>query len=214
MTTFTIRIPVATINAFAKYVAPKDDVRFYLKGVAIQCDGSHAHMVATDGRILAVHRIESNDCDPFSIIVPRELCLDVKPLKRVEFAILSFDSESKIITISYGPKKYFGEAIDAVFPDWITSARRLPPVDGKPAQFNPHLASSLSTALRIAEGHSDPSTPLDIGMRGEELAGSMVISQGKLDIDIFGIIMPMRCDYVSVNLPQWTMPKAQEQKAS
>lgn len=195
------------------------DIRYYLNSVLIEVYPDRKFVVCTDGHRLAVLRDDTNQAGadvPFegvSFIMPRELAERVKADKRIDAVTVSFDTESKCITIEDAGATYTGQAIDCKFPNW---RRVLPsdpsPEDGKPGQFNMnYLAGFAKVAKELGGGRwAHP----HIWHNGE--SGALVT------IDEFpefmGVVMPMRSSGVLRDVRAFksapTVPEAELQVAA
>ncbi len=116
----------------ANLAADKEQVRYYLQGVAVQADARGSYLVATDGHRLLAFR-QSSECyggDPINIIIPSDIIAGIKLQKGLEVAELTQDSD-KAWRLDYCGTSIIFAPIDGTFPEW----RRAVPdtTDGKPA---------------------------------------------------------------------------------
>ena len=66
-----LTVPANVLRALLVFAA-NEDVRFYLNGIYAECGPAGARLVATDGHIMAVYKIEG-EFAPASCILPRDL---------------------------------------------------------------------------------------------------------------------------------------------
>lgn len=139
-------VNLRTIRALAKHIAPKDDIRPYLNGVALQFEQDGIYYVATDGRVLAAFRgwyDKSNEPPetPFSVLVPCQFGRALKPAKHRDFAYL----DTNPYTIDGAPFT----PLEGTFPAW----RRVIPecaVESPTQQYTPDLLAALEACVRDA----------------------------------------------------------------
>jgi DNA polymerase-3 subunit beta len=166
----------------ANLAASKEQVRYYLQGVAVQADARGSYLVATDGhRLLAFRQsAAAHENDAISIIIPSDIIAGVKLNKHIETAELSQDSD-KAWRLDYCGTSIIFAPIDGTFPEW----RRIVPetTNGKPAQFNPAYVGDMAKVMK-ALGASI----CGIAYNGE---GPALITFGD-GVDGFGVLMPMR----------------------
>jgi len=211
MTTLTLHIPHATIKA-ALLVAPKEDVRYYLRGAALDLtDGTKPRLVVTDG-----HRMLVINAEPFirddagnypglppemigqTYILPRDMLSAVKPAKagRIELPLavtVQHHADGKLAGLTVqGTTTAQGACIDGKCPDW----RRVWPqsLSGEATQCDPdYLADFKAIAALLIDKKG---AQIAVGYNGH---GPALVDFG-LDTAA-GIIMPQRLD--PPTLPTW-----------
>jgi DNA polymerase-3 subunit beta len=166
----------------ANLAASKEQVRYYLQGVAVQADAKGSYLVATDGHRLLAFR-QSGACyggDPIDIIIPSDIIAGIKLNKHIETAELTRESDNAW-RLDYCGTSIIFAPIDGTFPEW----RRVVPetTDGAPAQFNPAYVGDMAK-VKKALGASI----CGIAYNGQ---GPALITFGP-DVDGFGVLMPMR----------------------
>lgn len=166
----------------AALAAGKEQVRYYLAGVAVQADANGSYLVATDGhRLLAFRQSEAaHEGDAISLIIPSDIIAGIKLNKNVEIAELTRESDNAW-RLDYCGTSIIFAPVDGTFPDW----RRVVPetTDGTPAQFNPAYVGDMAKVMK-ALGASI----CGIAYNGQ---GPALITFGP-DVDGFGVLMPMR----------------------
>lgn len=193
--------------------AAKQDVRYYLKGVAIDARANgDVVLVATDGHRLLAYPVAADAIEalaPGEYIIPREALEAVKPCKagRVTLPITieivpapdQPDPERAGVTIKgktsitvTGATSAVTAPVDGRFPDW----RRVIPksVSNEPAQFQ---AEYIGDFGRVAEllGSKYPQ------IHHNGASGAIVGNLGAA----LGVIMPMRLDEPFTGLPAWAL---------
>jgi DNA polymerase-3 subunit beta len=178
----------------AAIVTGKEEVRYYLKGVAIQANEEGVFIIATDGhRALAFRQSDSYQGQPIDIIIPTEIVTSLKT--KEETVELTNVSQWALGNLLFKP-------IEGTFPDW----RRIIPssVSNETAQFNySYVGDFAKVAKALGKG-----TPVHIAHNGN---GPALITFGT-DIDGIGLLMPMRVQHLnSGNLPVWVNHKEETQ---
>lgn len=152
-----IEVPAVVLKAVAA-VAPKNVRRKYLESVCLGMGAGGAHLVATDGTVLAAIKINSEAWPPESVIIPVSLAAQVKT-RNGFVRIVVPDREpgkpgARKITLMVGGNEYSVSEIDANYPDW----RRVIPKDpaGGVAVFSPGVVRGAmqfweSLGARIVE---------------------------------------------------------------
>jgi len=191
-----MQVNLKTINALAKYIAPKADVRYYLNGVLVEVTDAGRFYVATDGHKLVTIRESRQEADPIGQwIIPRDVILNIKLQKAgrtvLEFAELETDgAKAKIDYCGTGTVFSF---VDGKFPDW----RRVIPskTSGEIAQFNPDYLVAIRDCAAATVGIS--------GYSGLSLLhnGSSTSLYQANSPDFIGIIMPLRINKADVYSP-------------
>lgn len=182
---------------------PKIDVRYYLKGVAVdaRADGTVV-LVATDGHRMLCYPVAVENVEapaPGEYIIPRELLEAVKPAKAgrttlpihvsIDTAPDMPDPERAGVTIKgrtsitiTGATTTVGAPIDGKYPDY----RRIIPAStsGEAAQYQPDYIAGFGDICKLLGGKYGPY----INYNGNACA---VVSNLP---GAFGLLMPMRMD--------------------
>jgi DNA polymerase-3 subunit beta len=175
----------------AALAAGKEEVRYYLKGVAIQASDKGVFIVATDGhRAVAFRQDETYEDPPFSIIIPLEA---INAMKTKEETVELIDNGQHVWHVG----NVMFTPIDYTYPDW----RRIVPKEtsGEIAQFNAgYVGDFAKIAKTLGKG-----TPVHIAHNGY---GASLVTFGR-DVDGFGLLMPlMRQGQVITNTaPDWAL---------
>jgi DNA polymerase-3 subunit beta len=198
-------------------VAPKNDIRYYLKGVLVDVRAQDVALVATNSHVLlSVPYVDDVEGDRMigQWIIPREALEAVKPGK-VGRTLLPITVEiipgaqtpdpdrpgvtikaPDAITIA-GATTTTTKPVDGRYPDW----RRVMPAAAslEVAQFDPALVALIGDVHSLLSG-STKSKPV-IYHNG---CGSALVSS--LGRDALGVIMPLRVDADDMRhpgLPSW-----------
>lgn len=132
-----------------RHIAPKNDVRYYLNGVLVQCDNRGKYYVATDGHRLACYFDQwaegEEPCD-VEIIIPGDVIRAMKVSRHLPYCLLSTDdgTQWKLATLN-GAALVF-TPIDGKFPDW----QRIIPTEtsGEPGAFDLDYLASFNDVIR------------------------------------------------------------------
>jgi DNA polymerase-3 subunit beta len=191
-----MQINIKTVNALAKHIAPKSDIRAYLNGVLVEVTENGRFYVATDGHKLVVIRESRQETDAIGQwIIPRDVILNIKLQKAgrtvLEFAELETDgAKAKIDYCGTGTVFSF---VDGKFPDW----RRVIPskTSGEIAQFNPDYLVSIRdcAAATVGIGRYEGLSILHNG-------GNASLYQCN-DHTFIAVIMPLRINPADVYKP-------------
>ena len=198
-------------------MTPKQDIRYYLKGVLVDVRAQDVTLVSTLGAVLlAVPYLDDVDDERIvgQWIVPREVLEAVKPMKvgRTSLPISieitpgtqTPDPERPGVTIKApdtivitGATTASTKPVDGCYPDW----RRAVPGSAslKVAQFDPALVATFGDVHSLLSG-STKSKPV-IHHNGN--GGALVSGLGRYAL---GVIMPLRVDtdYMQhPGLPSW-----------
>lgn len=178
------------------------DVRFYLVGMLIECNGRTARLVATDGdRMHIADAHQATPCAPLAapVIVPRALIewalKNSKPGQSIELTAtpqppVGSAPVPPLITVTAGGASMSGPAIDGVFPDYSRVIPRTPP-SGKVAQFNPRYVLDAYTAVIEFAGSKPGENIVTLQHDGPNAAGFMAYGDSGRGAFV-AIIMPWR----------------------
>lgn len=189
-----LEIPVNAFAAALTHAAVKD-VRYYLKGVYLDCP--RGRIVATDGHRLFCGQIPVSADQP--VIVPRDAVeMLVKARKQVPvraragtLAAVSFSCDPKgagrqvtLAILSTGFSLTV-DPVDGAFPEY----ERVIPAEtsGESAQYRPEYLVDASNALAIYGGRDRKKTSAHVEQNGTGAA--LATWQG---INAFSVVMPMR----------------------
>lgn len=181
------------LKAVAHAMADRD-IRYYLNGVLVECNGHQTRLVATDGHRLhaVVQETTAPIVDPVSFIVPADmvkLCIKAKqPRGTKEDAViyLTFNA-GKIEARLPDGTTIMGASVDGKFPDY---GRLIPrgKIEQSPAVVQPEYALDACKGLRdfLSYSSSKP-CPVGLAYRGTDAA---ILSHGGFT----ALVMPYRAD--------------------
>ena len=198
-------------------VAPKQEIRYYIKGVLVDVRAQDVTLVSTNGTmLLAVPHLDDVEGDRLigQWIMPREALEAVKPCKAgrsslpIAVEILpgaqTPDPERPGVTIGApdtititGATATITKPIDGRYPDW----RRVMPGSAslEVAQFDPALVATFGDVHSLLSG----STKIKPVVHHNGSGGALVSGLGRYAL---GVIMPLRVDtddMVHPGLPSW-----------
>ena len=185
-------------------VAPKQDIRYYLKGVLVDVRAQDVTLVATNGHVLLAVPCQDSIIDTVvgdrligQWIIPREALEAVKPCKvgRTTRPITVEIKAPDAITIT-GATTATTTPVDGRYPDW----RRVMPgaASLEVAQFDPALIATFGDVHALLSG-STKSKPV-IHHNGR--SGAALVSG--LGRNALGVIMSYRVDDMRhPGLPSW-----------
>ena len=184
------------INKLAamKLFAAKKDVRYYLNGMLLEIGSRESRLVATDGHVMAIIRLDFCRPGPTQqVIIPIEALKGIKR-GRGDATITLSDSGSNVVDLRIESPtwQWACQSVDAAYPDW----RKVLPekVSGEVAQFNAdYLAAFQDAAVMLSGGL------ITVGHNG---TGGALISIN--NDDFVGIIMPIRQKFEALTgSPAW-----------
>lgn len=182
-----MQVNLKTLQALAKHIAPKTEIRYYLNAVQFEVTDAGRFYVATDGHKLVAIREARQDGDiNGEYLIPRDVILGIKLSKRPAIDTAEFNQESGKASITYcGTETRFG-LVDGKFPDW----RRVIPskTSGEIAQFNPDYMTAIRDCAAAAVGIGKYS-----GLTMLHNGNSAGLYQCN-DVNFIGVIMPLRID--------------------
>lgn len=166
--------------------ASTEQVRYYLNGVAVQFDGKDLVAVATDGHRMVCFNIDfakEGDPQPFTMIIPKTVIDGIKTDKTINNVSLILATSEKKPYLQYGHNMFLFDPIDGIFPEW---QRVIPTAfSNVPSQFNPKYLMDFAKISKLwTKSESIQVTPND--------SGPAYINLNIVDIQGFGILMPMR----------------------
>jgi DNA polymerase III subunit beta len=180
----TYQIPRDLLLAVAQASA-KDDIRYYLNGVALEFRTGTTYMVGTDGHIMLVgcHRVVEQEAMAGEIILPLDSVLAACKAKQAMLE-LQFDDTTRQFTLG----NVIGKTMDGKYPDW----RRVVPA------FTDD--STVRVQLNLALGKPFLAAAKALGMKphlvqlwpGKETKDGVYVQFVGHECDLFGIWMPLR----------------------
>lgn len=163
------------------------DIRTYVGGVRIETTPQEVFVVATDGTMIFVGRLECSDLIESQFTIPLDL---VKGLKAKGAVVVSYVLTDGTVTVEQCSVIRSGPIKDNSYPDW----RRVVPKEysAKSVQYSLYKIATLAKAAKILGSDYPYITP-----NGN--------APGYVDFcrqDCFGCIMPMRGD-LAISTPEW-----------
>ena len=184
-----IELPKSSLLAISRFAALKD-IRYYLNGICFELGATSSRLIATDGHILGVLKVETGLMPvsaPMQFIIPTDAVLRFKPKARASSTVILHIDTDDLTRASFediGTGESFSfTLIGGKCPDY----RRVTPdsTDGTPAVFNPELLMQFGKAAKDL-GNRLPL--VSIGYNGT--APNLVFIPGQPDF--VGVIMPVR----------------------
>ena len=192
----------AKIYALARFVAPSNDIRYYLNGVKLEFKDGFLYAVATDGHMLTAFRLEPKKGSVFpadlSVIFPKDLCLAFKKVKGgMPFVPIAYNDENGDIEAHLPPCKIIYRAIEGKYPNW----RGVIPkeLSGKAGNYNPRYLQALSSMSEYLSGKH--AVQISLAQNGD---GCAFVSFARYGENFIGAVMPLR-DNPSLAAPSWAL---------
>jgi DNA polymerase III sliding clamp (beta) subunit (PCNA family) len=163
--------------------AAKNDARIFLNGINITSNGSEVRATATDGRIIASHKINSVT-NQFSALVPYETAKIISAIDSVGFSVN--DRRNIQVQLADG-SKIISKLLDVQFPSWerivAFESAGFFSVDSDEFKKQIDTASKISSdnkinldakngSLNITSASSDGSFESELECQGDELITS------------------------------------------
>jgi hypothetical protein len=187
-------INLRTLKA-VNLAASTEEVRYYLRGVYVECRADHVIYSATNGNVLLCAR---ENLPELEVDAPARLVgnfiIPSESIKAIKLASRADESRDKATfeVISHGAAHgMLGDArvtfVDGTFPDWRRVVPGKPePQPNNPAHFNFHLLGMFSTFAK-AMGWA----PLDARLHHCRPGNPHAVTFGP-ERQAFGVIMPAR----------------------
>lgn len=203
-----IKIAASVFRAIMCFRAIADN-RYYLNGVYLETGSEGARLVATDGTVLGIAKLEDQPHPEASIIISEELCIVVQKLSpKIEDVTFTFNEGSfsgshnlsghRKIELVYGSDVCTGKEVLGVFPDF----RRVVPdsFSGDTAQFEPSQLLRIEKAAKLLN-RKNAKYP-GVTYNGTGTAISIVRD------DFMVLVMPMQSREEPVKIPpSWAKAK-------
>lgn len=189
----TINLSLSQLRA-ALCIAAKQDIRYYLNGVYVECDSIRTRVVGTNGHMLYVEDYMPGEPNTWqgTMIVPRAILeMVTKGFHNLDVAWITVKEQDDTghvtrATIKTGAVMNDIEfaAINGVFPDYtrvIPSAVETP----VPAQFNPEY---IALFAKVAKVHGQKNGAFHLHHNGN--GGALVTFSN--NTNAIGVLMPLR----------------------
>lgn len=141
------------------FASAKNDVRFYLNGVYLECDGRQIEVTATDGNMLATMAVAPHH-NPFGVIIPNDAA---GALAKVGPATWMIDR--LLLLVESDDARIVVKGLDGKYPDW----RRL--MSGKNSSSATIPRQDLVDAVSLSRMTRDESKnrPIKLKVEGDVL---------------------------------------------
>lgn len=183
-----ITIPANDFKGLALFAAIKD-TRQYLKGVHVEQRANQTLLMATDGAMCAVLRLDVTSDTDVEYLIPNTLLANVKTNK----GLVTVDYDGVNVALTQDGATVTAKHGDGTFPD----VRRVIPssVSGELAHFDLHLLARIAKAYTLFSGRK-ACTPSLIAHNG---TGAALIDMRARDIT--GVIMPLNPNAATFSEP-------------
>jgi DNA polymerase-3 subunit beta len=95
------------------------DIRYYLNGMLLVCDGDRVRAVATDGHRLAMcETTREGTSGPVEVIVPRKTVLELTRLLPDDDEAVRIQMASGQVRVSFGAVEFISKLVEGKFPDY------------------------------------------------------------------------------------------------
>jgi DNA polymerase III subunit beta len=159
--------------AMVHFAMAAQDIRYYLNGMLLVCDGNRVRAVATDGHRLALcETTRDGESAPVEVIIPRKTVLELTRLLPEGDEAVRIQLASGQVRVSFGAVEFISKLVEGKFPDYT----KVIPV-ANPKQFLIGRESLMQALSRVAILTTDKFK----GVRCVLGPGSMKISSTNTD---------------------------------
>lgn len=197
MTSFLVKANVlAALRLFAAKGKPE-----HLSGIFLEAGPKGCRLVATDGIILGIARIDDISPDPVRVFLPHHILANVEKDSGLAAIAVgeSLHPDTRQVTITCGRSSVQSEVPAAGCPSYSNALQNR--ASGEAAHFDPKRIATLEKAQKILCGPKTSRPPI-IAQNGE---GAALVW---FDVDdFFAALMPMRVKIPKEKLsspPEWT----------
>jgi DNA polymerase-3 subunit beta len=149
------------------------DIRYYLNGMLLVCEGSRVRAVATDGHRLALcETTREGESAPVEVIIPRKTVLELIRLLPDGDEPVRIQMASGQVRLSFGPVEFVSKLVEGKFPDYA----KVVPV-ANPKEFVIGRETLMQSLSRVAILTTDKFK----GVRCVLAPGSLKISSTNTD---------------------------------
>jgi DNA polymerase-3 subunit beta len=149
------------------------DIRYYLNGMLLVCEGNRVRAVATDGHRLAMcETTREGESAAVEVIIPRKTVLELTRLLPDGDEAVRIQIASGQVRISFGPVEFVSKLVEGKFPDYV---KVIPAAN--PKQFLIGRESLMQALSRVAILTTDKFK----GVRCVLAPGSLKISSTNTD---------------------------------
>ena len=122
------------------------DIRYYLNGMLLVCDGNRVRAVATDGHRLALcETTRDGESAPVEVIIPRKTVLELTRLLPEGDEAVRIQLASGQVRVSFGAVEFISKLVEGKFPDYT---KVIPAAN--PKQFLIGRESLMQALSRVA----------------------------------------------------------------
>jgi DNA polymerase-3 subunit beta len=159
--------------AMVHFAMAAQDIRYYLNGMLLVCDGNRVRAVATDGHRLALcETTRDGNAATVEVIIPRKTVLELTRLLPDGEEPVRIQMASGQVRVSFGAVEFISKLVEGKFPDY---AKVIPVAN--PKQFLIGRESLMQALSRVAILTTDKFK----GVRCVLGAGSLKISSTNTD---------------------------------
>lgn len=166
-----------------------------LNNVFCEVHADRVFLVGTDGYRMGVCRSDGPNTAAGEFLIPRLLAVKVDKAKGRPRIVITFDTETHVVTIDDANTRHTGLALSEKFPDWRRSFPKR--TSGAATMFNPVLAAGFGKAAKELGCDSDGR---DIRVWPNGTDGAMVQIVGVPDY--YGVLMPLRLKGAAAIAPE------------
>jgi DNA polymerase-3 subunit beta len=172
----------------ALIAAAKEDVRWYLKGLAVELHRDCAFIIGCDGARLHVFRDGAAGAGEqvgpgIEFIIPRDALEKLKSARGTDIVDIAYDTEAKTVAVDDFGTVTTVKAHEGLYPDW----RRVLPkeVSGEASNIN---VSFLADLPKLAKALDVKDTAIQVSHGGNQ---ATLVTIDSIP-EFAGVIMPMR----------------------
>jgi DNA polymerase-3 subunit beta len=204
-------IPIEALKTVALF-ASVEDVRYYLNGINLELRRSEVRLVATNGHIAGMYRVQQDIPDlphdvVTNVIIPNALLKNLKGSfveieigEQIQHEGYKHPSNERPISINCGGVTVSGKTLDGVYPDYYRVIPRT--TSGEMAQFNPHYLAVIEKAYVALHGKPRKDDFINAALMHNGTAPALI----QLGDDNFaGVVVPYRNEG-SKDAPEWLWP--------
>lgn len=190
-----VNINLAALAAVAPAMGDKD-IRFYLNGVAVECEKGVVTLIALDGYVMVAARHPGMSYEgghePSQTLLPRDFVLNILKNAKVGNDYVTVDVlGDKSLSCDLSLTTIKGTAIDGTYPDWRSV---IPVWDAKPTDMAPFNPEVMQVALDASKAYSKRAKTRAKGVHFKpagEASTAFVLTYTD-EASVIGVVMPLR----------------------
>ena len=191
----TIEIDARILNAMACLVG-RDQSRHVLTGIKLEFGKEDIKLIATDGRLMGIYRIESKQEQVGDIVLPVDwLWMFKLDSRRSSMMTLQIDEQD--FKVTFKSRNISGRLIEGSYPTWRQCIPTGPIQSPKEFCFSANLASRFQRAFQILKPGSAASFKIK-AHSNNEIGPFSILGQ---DPNFYGLLMPLRDSMEDI--PDW-----------